>query len=105
MDDHTLLKALICNTVQASEFPPRDTNRTHYTHSFETLLKTARLNDALQFDRSRDATLNESYLVLKDWDPAELRYDPTATSERKTRDFIAAVENPGGFPSWLKKRL
>ena len=100
-----LLKALICKGVQPTEFPPRDTNKTHYTHSYETLLKTARLQDALRFDTSRFPILNGSYLVLKDWEPAELRYDPTATPEKKARDFVAAIDTPGGFPSWLKQRL
>lgn len=100
-----LLKAIICKNIQPNEFPPKNTNSTHYIHSIEHLVKTAGLDKELEFDRDRSDKLKNSYLLLKDWDPAELRYNSGPIQRTQIEDFLEAIKDQEGFVSWLSKRL
>ena len=100
-----LLKAIICKNIQPNEFPPKNPSNTHYIHNIEQLIKTAKLDKEFEFDRGKSDELKNSYLLLKDWDPADLRYNTGPTSQKKAKDFLDAVKDEKGFVSWLNKRL
>lgn len=100
-----LLKAVICKRIQPNEYPPRNTNNSHYTHFLETLIRTAHLEKDFEFEVEKSKELKQSYLVLKDWIPGELRYDPNQLGKKKAGDFLNAIKAEKGFIKWLTKYL
>lgn len=99
-----LIKAVICKNVKAGEFPPKNTNKI-YSHEIDQLIEAADLQGNLDFDKERSKSLKESYLVLKDWNPKESRYQHGVVDQKKAEDFLGQIKNKEGFVEWLKKYL
>jgi hypothetical protein len=59
------LKACVAKNTRKFDFPPRDTNKTHYSHDLEGLVKLARIERPFAADRQRDATLDRNWDVVK----------------------------------------
>lgn len=100
-----LLKSIICKRIQQYEFPPKNVERTHYTHILERLIETAGLNKNLEFDRGKSTELEKSYKVLTDWDPQILRYDASSVGKEKAKNYLDEIKNQKGFFIWLNKYL
>jgi HEPN domain-containing protein len=84
------LKACICRKIKRYDFPPRDTQRTHYIHSLDGLLKAAGIAENLERDRQFDATLAEHWNVVKDWNQ-EQRYGLHGASGAKLAARLVAA--------------
>ena len=93
------LKSKICKNIIAGQFPDQNVKQTHYIHSLPKLLETAQLKAAFDFDASTNSNLQESFQIIKDWDP-DLRYDATQVAKKTAQDFFDACKE---FESWLAK--
>lgn len=92
------IKAYLCSQNRADSFPPKDTKKTHYSHDFDVLLKTAGLRPILDTAKDSSEQLNKAYLVVKDWSP-DVRYDETSISKEKAKDFLESAKE---FIKWLQ---
>lgn len=94
------LKACICRQSGAHDFPPKDTNKTHYTHNLVELIRTAGLKDALAAHSSQDPVFERNWSIVRDWDE-QSRYRRLAEIEAVM--LLAAVTEPvHGVLAWVK---
>lgn len=94
------MKALICRSIPANTFPPKNTSSTHYVHKIETLLGTAGLQKILEFEQSKDGNLKVAFQIIKDWEP-DSRYETAKKAKKECQDFLDSVEV---FIKWLEKQ-
>ena len=99
------IKAVICKRIRPNEFPPPNVNSSHYVHDIKQLIKTAKLEDDLNYDMDRYSDLKMSFMVLKDWNPKDLRYESSSMSKGMAKNYIDEVKNEKGFVIWLNKYL
>lgn len=94
------LKACIARQTKAEEFPPKDTNRSHYTHDLATLIATAGLAADLRTEENRNARFRDNWALVRNW-KAEARYQGRKRAE--TAQFLAAItDRSNGILQWLK---
>ena len=94
------IKAIICKSIPASTFPPRNPASTHYIHKIETLLGTANLQEALELEISKDNGLKVAFQIVKDWIP-DSRYELSKMTRKDCQEFLDSVEV---FIKWLEKQ-
>jgi HEPN domain-containing protein len=94
------LKACICNQAGAHDFPPKDTNKTHYTHNLVELIRTAGLQDSLATLVRQDADFSDNWNTVRQWGE-QSRYN--RWSETHARSLLVAITEPlHGVLAWVK---
>ncbi len=99
------IKAVICKKTGPHEYPPDKVGNTHYTHLIEKLIETAKLKKEFDYEKEKSPDFNKSFMVLKDWDPKDIRYDSNPIGQEKAKDYIDEIKNEKGFIVWLNKYL
>jgi len=94
------LKACICRQSGEHDFPPKDTNKTHYTHNIIELTRTAGLKAAVEFQSDQDVTFKRNWNIVRDWDE-QSRY--RRISEIEAHMLLDAVTEPThGVLAWVR---
>jgi len=95
------VKACISKNTRRHDFPPpQNTVRDIYTHDLAKLIKAAKLETALDLERTRNKSFNENWDVVKVWN-VESRY---MTKGLNARDLYRAATGRGGVMQWLRQR-
>jgi hypothetical protein len=95
------LKACIAKNIRRHDFPPNpNAVRDIYTHDLVKLIGAARLQTALDADRRKNASFNNKWDVVKDWN-VNSRY---AVRGLSARDLYRAVAGRNGVMQWLRQR-
>ena len=92
------LKSAIARMTPRYEFPDLDHARRVYTHSLETLLKSARLYTTLG---AAEADVREAWSKIKSWN-IEARYQ-SGREASEVISFLDAVAGRRGVLRWLKQ--
>ena len=94
------LKACICKRSGEYDFPPKDTNKTHYTHNLVELIQTAGLKNALAMQSGLDADFAQNWITVRDWGE-QSRYK--RWPETAARALLVAITEPlHGVLAWVK---
>ncbi|MGC9999640.1 MAG: HEPN domain-containing protein [Bryobacteraceae bacterium] len=95
------LKACIARKTRAESWPPKNVDKSHYTHDLEKLLLTAGLKNDQQLET--DGNLKTNWLAVSDWSE-ESRYENNR-QEPQTRKLLDAItDTQSGVLTWLRNR-
>ncbi len=95
------VKACIAKNTQRHDFPPNQSAiKDIYTHDLVKLIGAAKLQTALDADRRKNASFNNKWDVVKDWN-INSRY---AVSGLNAKDLYRAVAGRNGVMQWLRQR-
>jgi HEPN domain-containing protein len=95
------VKACIAKNTQRHDFPPnQNAIKDIYTHDLVKLMGAAKLQTALDVDRRKNASFNNKWDVVKDWN-INSRY---AVSGLNAKDLYRAVAGRNGVMQWLRQR-
>lgn len=94
------LKACIAKMTREGDFPNKDLIIQSYTHDLKTLVRAAKLEDALKGRCDQDPQFESYWTTVKDWRETS-RYH--RHDEQTARALIKAVNDPQeGVLIWLK---
>lgn len=74
------LKACIARKTRAESWPPKNVDKSHYTHDLEKLLLTAGLKNDQQLET--DGNLKTNWLAVSDWSE-ESRYENNVKNRKR----------------------
>ncbi len=95
------LKACIIKTLMVTDaFPKGDFSKDCYTHSIVTLVKQAKLDDALKLAQDADPEFQSNWVIAKDWNE-EKRYHRINQDEAETL-YVAIADFKHGVLPWIK---
>jgi HEPN domain-containing protein len=95
------LKACIAKKMKRFQFPAKpDYVHKLYTHKLKDLMKLADLESQWELDMSRNKSLEDNWLTVKDW-TEESRY---STARLPAKDMYNAVSGSDGVLPWIKLR-
>jgi len=95
------IKACIAKNTQRHDFPPNQSAiKDIYTHDLVKLIGAAKLQTALDSYRRKNASFNNKWDVVKDWN-INSRY---ALSGLNAKDLYRAVAGRNGVMQWLRQR-
>jgi len=95
------VKACIAKNTQRHHFPPNQSAiKDIYTHDLVKLIGAAKLQTVLDADRRKNASFNNKWDVVKDWN-INTRY---VVSGLNARDLYRAVAGRNGVMQWLRQR-
>ena len=95
------LKACIIKTLMATDtFPDRDFSKNCYTHVIETLVKLAKLDEALKLAMDTDRYLFNNWTTVRDWSEQK-RYHRIDKTEAEAL-YAAIADDTHGVLPWIK---
>lgn len=93
------LKACIAKRTRAEDFPPREA-RDYYTHDIERLVKSLKIEAALNAAKSANRAFETFWELVDGWSE-ESRYD--RKTEAEARDLYQAITDPNdGVLRWIR---
>lgn len=95
------LKACIARKTRAESWPPRNVDKSHYTHDLEKLILTARLKGILE--QEEDGNLKANWLAVSDWSE-ESRYESNRQEPEAKKILTAIADTQSGVLTWLRNR-
>ena len=97
------LKACIIKTLMATDaFPDREFSKNCYTHVIETLVKLAKLDEALKLATDTGRDLRDHWGIVRDWSEQK-RYHRIDKTEAEAL-HAAIADDTHGVLSWIKTR-
>ena len=97
------IKSCIAKQTRRHDFPDKHFASTVYTHDLSRLLKASGLEQKLQADSQKNATLELNWAIVKDWSEQK-RYVASIPKQEVTDFHSAVLSNPDGVLAWLQKR-
>ena len=95
------IKACIIKTLMATDaFPRKEFSKDCYTHVIETLVKQAKLDDALKLATDADPDFESQWATAKDWSEQKRYHRIDKAEAQALYDAIADCEH--GVLSWIK---
>ena len=95
------LKACIIKTLMATDaFPDREFSKNCYTHVIETLVKLAKLDEALKLAMDTDRYLFNNWTTVRDWSEQK-RYHRIDKTEAEAL-YAAIADDTHGVLPWIK---
>lgn len=96
-------KSCIAKQTKRYDFPDKNFATNVYTHDLSKLLKTSGLEQRLQQDTKKNATLELNWAIVKDW--SEQKRYIIEIGKQEAIDFHSAVlSDPDGVLTWLQRR-
>ena len=96
------LKSCIAKQTKRHDFPDKNFASSVYVHDLSKLLKASGLEQRLQRDSEKNATLELNWAIVKDW--SEQKRYVVGITKQEAKDFHSAVlSEPDGILIWLQK--
>ena len=101
-------KAKTCETLEIDNlfdaaFTEKDIARPFKIHKLDSLIWLSGLKKKFELERDLNYDFMQAWSRISQWSE-EIRYLPKgAMTQAKTLEFIEAIQNRGGFLSWIRK--